>query len=229
MRGSKKSSTNSKASSHIVPILIITLLLLLGVLAFFASVTDYFPGDVAISKWIQSWRTPWLDRAMEWVSFLGTTTPAIITVALVVVVLILITGRWEGTLLGFVMIIAFATNRGLKLAIGRPRPDSAIVQVTTDASGNAFPSAHTMHMMVFLGLLVLLISMYLKPKWLQRTLYVLLLALLLATGTSRIYLGVHWFSDVIGGYLFGLVILAATMWLYKNKFARPRAPRNRHK
>ncbi len=197
-------------------------LALLGVFAFFAGVTDRFPGDIEVSRWVQSFQTPRLDNFMEGVSLFGNTIPAAIIIALSVALLFFAGRRGEAALLGSAALIAYLINTGLKLAIDRPRPSPSLVQVAVDASGGSFPSSHAMHMMVFLGLLAFLAALYLRPEGLRWLSQVLLLMLLLVTGLSRIYLGAHWFSDVVGGYLFGLVVVVAAVWSYRLWLAKSR-------
>ncbi|SER87215.1 undecaprenyl-diphosphatase [Streptomyces sp. yr375] len=109
---------------------------------------------------------------------------------------------------------AQAARYGVMALVARPRPDP--VDWATHASGWAFPSGHTTTAAVTAGLLV--IAVYARaPR--GRTLIALVLGCWGAlVGLTRVYLGVHWFTDVVGGWLFalgwlGLALYAAARWL----------------
>ncbi|MBI3486216.1 phosphatase PAP2 family protein [Candidatus Daviesbacteria bacterium] len=70
-----------------------------------------------------------------------------------------------------------------------------------------YPSGHTVSYIVFFGYLIFLTFLYIKKAWLKRTIITGLSFIILLVGPSRIYLHVHWFSDVIAAYLLGLAIL----------------------
>lgn len=88
----------------------------------------------------------------------------------------------------------------LKIFFNRPRPN---ILWLIEAKGNSFPSGHSYMAMFVYGLLILYVSKYLigKKKIIINSLLVFLIFL---TGLSRIYLGVHYFSDILGGFFLGL-------------------------
>jgi undecaprenyl-diphosphatase len=63
------------------------------------------------------------------------------------------------------------------------------------------------------GVLVLLVEDLVRPWWLRRALQGVVVLIALAVGASRVYLGAHWPSDVLGGYLAGVLALGGLMWL----------------
>jgi membrane-associated phospholipid phosphatase len=99
---------------------------------------------------------------------------------------------------------------GLKLIFRRDRPDSPLLQA---AKGFSFPSGHALMSVTFYGLLMLIIWQNVKQAWLKWTLSVVLLLLILAIGLSRIYLRVHYASDVLAGFAVGLVWLLLSLWI----------------
>ena len=102
--------------------------------------------------------------------------------------------------------LAFVTilNQLLKSILQRPRPtEFRIIEET----GYSFPSGHSMISMAFYGYLIYLIYKYVKNKYIKWSLIVLLSLLICTIGISRIYLGVHYTSDVLGGFLISISYL----------------------
>ena len=103
--------------------------------------------------------------------------------------------------LGLVVLI----NQALKFIIQRPRPDGFRL---ASVSGFSFPSGHSMVAMAFFGLLAWFVWKYEKDHR-QRTLLLAAFGVVIVmVGVSRIYLGVHYASDVIGGFCLSLIWLA---------------------
>lgn len=88
-------------------------------------------------------------------------------------------------------------NQILKYVVQRPRPTEFRI---IDESGYSFPSGHSMVGMAFYGFIIYLIYHYVKNKYVKWTLCTILTVLIPLIGISRIYLGVHYTSDVIGGF-----------------------------
>lgn len=110
----------------------------------------------------------------------------------------------------------------VKHIVERPRPEGVALIVET---GFSFPSAHTMGSVVFYGFLIFLIWKYLKNKPLNITLSVIIPVLVLIIGYSRIYLGVHYFTDVLVGLVCGIAYLTVAIFVFellenKVKFSR---------
>lgn len=102
--------------------------------------------------------------------------------------------------LGLITII----NQVLKFIIKRPRPSDLFLIVET---GYSFPSGHSMVSLSFYGLLIYFIYKYFKNKKLKIFLITLLSLIIILIGVSRVYLGVHFVSDVISGFLLSLSYL----------------------
>lgn len=88
-----------------------------------------------------------------------------------------------------------------KMIFERQRPSS--VNWLIEEGGYSFPSGHSLTSMAYYGFLIYLIQKYIKNKYIKNTLTVLLSILIFCIGFSRIYLGVHYFTDVLGGFLLG--------------------------
>ena len=102
------------------------------------------------------------------------------------------------------IVIITVLNQLLKRILQRPRPtEFRIVEET----GYSFPSGHSMVSMAFYGYLIYLIYRYIKNKYVKWTLITILSILICLIGISRIYLGVHYTSDVLGGFMISISYL----------------------
>ena len=111
--------------------------------------------------------------------------------------------------------VGFVTLTALKALVSRPRPPEELVQVIEQAGGYSFHSGHVTHYVVFLGTLALILSASMRPglsRWLVQA---GVLAVLVAIRLSRVYLGVHWPSDVVGGYVVGAAVVAGAFWVWR--------------
>ena len=185
---------------------------LLAVFSYLAAVVDNFPGEVATSEWVQSWRASWLDAVMEFLSALGQEVAAVVIVLSTAVALYLRGLRGYAGLIVAVSVGGYVIRTALKLAIDRPRPSPELVEVIEQADGSSFPSGHVMFFTVFLGMLAFMLLSNVKPgvtRWLGLGAMATLMALV---GLSRIYLGVHWLGDVLAGYAFSAIVVAGAVW-----------------
>jgi undecaprenyl-diphosphatase len=104
----------------------------------------------------------------------------------------------KASLISINLILVFLINTLIKWIVHRPRPDEIMRLI--EESGYSFPSGHSMISMAFYGYITYLIYKHVKDKK-KRTIYcLLLLFLIFMIGLSRIYLGVHYLSDVLGGF-----------------------------
>jgi membrane-associated phospholipid phosphatase len=98
----------------------------------------------------------------------------------------------------------------IKTLVARARPPMSFWAYTE--SGFSFPSAHAAMSLAFYGFLIFMVAIStMRPLW-RRSINILLILLILAIGFSRLYLGVHYFSDVIGGYVVGALCLWLSVW-----------------
>ena len=184
------------------------------VISIYARFAPRFPGDLYLTLRLQSFDNRFLLSFMDYVSFIfGGWSSVLVVVATGIVVWWRI-GRLEAIMIPVGGLITLV-NTALKLVINRPRPSADLVHVLSSGQGNGFPSGHAFFAIVILGLLAYFAFINLKNRTLRMVVLAGLIALILLIGTSRVYLGVHWPSDVIGGYLIGGVFLTALIWFHR--------------
>ena len=163
-----------------------------------------FPGDRGALQGFQDNQSGWLDSAALAVTSLGGWAAAIILMAGMILYLAICRRRIDALIVlfsGAPILAGFP----LKEAIGRARPE--YLMTGSAPSTMSFPSGHSLFAMVFGGLLIVLAEEWIESIKVRRALQVGLGLLILAVGASRVYLGAHWPSDVLGGYLFGAIAL----------------------
>ena len=129
---------------------------------------------------------------------------AIFLIILTITLFILIKNKKIGLSIILNLIVITGLNQILKYILQRPRPtEYRLIEET----GFSFPSGHSMVSMAFYGYLIYFIYKYVKNKDLKWISIVLLSILICSIGISRIYLGVHYTSDVLGGFLISLSYL----------------------
>ena len=187
-----------------------------------------FPGDLSVILWLQSFDNHLMLLAMTGISFLFGDWCSVILVVVTAMVIWWRVGRF-----GALMIVAGGlitlTNTALKQAINRPRPSADLVDVFTPLQSNGFPSGHAFFAIMLLGLTGYFAYTYITNRVLRVLVPTGLAAVALMVGTSRIYLGVHWPSDVMGGYVIGGVFLAALVWFYRTWEAHHPQQRTLHR
>jgi membrane-associated phospholipid phosphatase len=178
--------------------------------------------DTIIITFVQSWISPDLTAVMKVITFFG--SAQWITTCVIIVSLLLWLKKERLYALFFALTVSLGTefNYLLKQIFERKRPD---IQPLIHEKGFSFPSGHSMASFVLYGALAYLLFELLdsRPAKLFGTVVACLFILLI--GTSRIYLGVHYPSDVIGGYaaaaiwlIFSLFIFHLVEFIIKKKF-----------
>lgn len=161
--------------------------------------------DESVLSWFAQHRTPFLDEAMLEVTTLGNGLVLVMIVLIASVFLWQTQHKWSASLLLFATVTGKLLNTTLKLFYDRTRP--ALVDALTDVHSPSFPSGHAMSSMVVYGSVAYLVARLEPGKHLRRTTWLVAALVILAIGTSRMYLGVHYPSDVVGGFIAGLAWL----------------------
>ena len=211
----------ARQSPHRKPLLLLTGGLVLSLLALkgFVEIADEVQDhdisgfDRQVAHFIQSFRsdalTPWMVRFTH----LGERP-----VFLVLIVLIAGAIYWQRhnwllvAEVSFILLTATLLNRFLKQGYGRIRPDGLHL---VEESSYSFPSGHSMGSMAFYGFLIFLIWRLVPGLPLRLFLTVLFSGIILLVGASRVYLGVHYPSDVLAAYAAGLFWLALCVTLFR--------------
>jgi len=154
----------------------------------------------------------WLSPLMKLATFIG--EPAIIVgVAVSVGVLAMAKRAPRVTIAEACALVAFAGNTGIKYLVHRTRPETLFVQ-NMKIKSYSFPSGHAFGSMVIYGLLAYLAYTKLPQPW-NAWAAIILALLILLIGTSRVYLGAHFPSDVVIGWLLGGLCLFIIIKLVK--------------
>lgn len=182
-------------------------LLLLLVLAFVVSADNAITrGDVTIVEWAAGERTSFVGDVAEGVSWLGNILVlGVLTIAAGIASAVR-RGRHALTLLPFAALAAAAILDPLaKLAVGRPRPPAELAEVIESATG--FPSGHSAQAAAaWIGIALLIAASTRRPtRWL-----VVGIAVAFVVGVSRVVLGVHSPTDILGGWALGLACVLLT-------------------
>lgn len=142
-----------------------------------------------------------LTPLVKVVTWFGSATCLIL---LTVILFIIIKNKKAGLLIGTNLVIISILNQTLKSLLQRPRPTGFRI---INETGYSFPSGHSMISLAFYGFLIYLIYKNIKNKCLKFTLIISLFILIISIGLSRIYLGVHYTSDVFAGFLLSIAYL----------------------
>ena len=151
---------------------------------------------------VERLRTDWLTPIMGSISALATPVTLLVMLLLIVA---FAPGRRPGACCALNIALVVVLNQVLKFLVQRPRPEGFRLAAET---GFSFPSGHSMAAMAFFGLLIWMVWHYERDRAVRIGCSVALAALIVAVGVSRIYLGVHYASDVVAGFCVSLAWLA---------------------
>ena len=206
--------------------LIVSVVLLIGLLFLIHSgATQNF--DDGVMQWNYNVRQDGLNTLLTVLTYLGNWQ------AIVIVCLLFLMYRDNMYLFGIPLSIAailqITINKALKLIMMRPRPDSAMWVISE--GGYSCPSGHASVSIAVYFLLVLLLMRYMAPCATRKLFCITVTILSFVIGLTRVYLGVHYLTDVIAGQLEGLaiamIVLLFWAWFVEKKnieVAKPLPP-----
>jgi membrane-associated phospholipid phosphatase len=166
----------------------------------------YKPVDLAIFKKINFLVSMRNNKLMLLITFLGKhqfLIPA--NLSLIVYFLLIGNETWFSIRVAAIALSSLVLMLLLKSLFKRKRPLAPLLHA---ARGLSFPSGHAIMAVTFYGLLIYIINHSMAPGWWQSILIVLLFGLIFLIGFSRVYLRVHYASDVLAGFIIGL------LWLF---------------
>lgn len=169
--------------------------------------------DRTVHEWTQENRYPALTPFYLTFTVLG--NPVGLTLILLIGVAIAIVRRQWSVAVYLVVTsgVGGLLNRWLKQVFGRERPD--LVLALSDAAHESFPSGHAMGSIIILGALAY-VSLRLTGSWRWKSFWVAAsLVTALTISVSRIYLGVHWISDIAAGFAAGLCWLVTSIVVFE--------------
>lgn len=191
-----------------------------GLIWLFLAIADEIPEqgtlpriDAAVGRWFEGHGTELGERIFFWVSYLGA---PVLAVSVTAAVLYFAWRRdWPRTIaLALTSVVGLVLSTALKMIFHRGRPETAAEFITRQSW--SFPSGHAMSSMIGYGFLtVLLLDQVSGPHWRRRAIVAGAVILIGAIGFSRLYLGVHYLSDVVGGWLAGAAWLLVCVSAYR--------------
>jgi len=194
---------------------------LLGILSLFSVIgcvaahfLPLFPGDLHLTLWVQSAMNDPLTWVMRIVSFFFGGPGSILTVIVIGGIVWWRVGRWEGLMIPLGS-AANLLNYLIKYAVDRPRPAAPLVEMLAHEQYSSFPSGHAFFTIIILGLLTYFIVPELHKVYWRRLFLACSIITIILLGLSRVYLGAHWPSDIVGGYLVGGFFLILLIRIYE--------------
>jgi membrane-associated phospholipid phosphatase len=167
--------------------------------------------DRDVAGWLVQRRTPLLDQWSQVGSMLAQTYVKVIGTAAIALVMFLVWRSWrEPFLVGVALILEAAVFITVTWVVARPRPD--VVQLDEVSVATSFPSGHAAAAAAY-GALAIVVFERTRSSWLRVIAVGLVLAVPVIVGMSRMYRGVHYLTDVIGGIALGAVCVAAVLYI----------------
>ena len=169
-------------------------------LSVLVSVVHTLPGEEAVLEAVRRTEQPLLNEALRSLDCLG--SPWVIVASLLALAAVLwVRGRRWGAMASLLIIPMELMALGLREIINRPRPSALSYTCIPESAG--FPSLTTLHAVLFFGFIAYICHVYVRPRKLRLALQALLVLIIAVASYSRVYLGVHWPTDILGGWLYG--------------------------
>jgi undecaprenyl-diphosphatase len=204
-----------KLKSHLVIAFLISVVSLIGFSFMSLLIADHkiLLFDSRVIAAIQGQESPFLTGVMKTFTFIGS-TPIVIILSLFILFFLYYVLHHRLELILFIATVGGSAvlNGILKQVFHRVRPE---LHRLISVSGYSFPSGHAMNAFTVYGIITFLLWRHIPSK-LGRSILVLISVVMIATiGVSRIYLGVHYPSDIIGGYFASGFWLAIVIWFFQ--------------
>ena len=158
--------------------------------------------DENVMRWMGAHRIEWIERSLLEITALGTGLVVMMIVVISALFLIATQHRFSAFLLLVASAGGIVLNAVLKSSFDRPRPQ--LFEWLTEPSSSSFPSGHAMSSAIVYFTVAYLIARLEKRRWMRAMTIISSLLLVLLISVSRLYLGVHYPSDVLAGMIIGL-------------------------
>ncbi len=199
----------------LIQIVLVLVVVAFGILTFLVKTMPSFAIDLQITRAIQSINFPLFALLMNWISWPGFGPQSAIITALIVLLIYGFGLHWEAVMALVAAVFSTAINILVKDLVQRARPTAALVHVLATLNSYSFPSGHVMFYLGFFGFVWFLAFSLMKPSLKRGLLLIFFGGLVALIGISRIYVGEHWASDVLGAYLLGTLTLVVTIQFYR--------------
>ena len=157
--------------------------------------------DEGVLRWVAAHRLPWLESTLLELTFLGTGTVVVTIAGVAALFLALTRQRTAAALLLWSTVGAILLNNVLKAAFVRPRPE--LFTWGTHVRTTSFPSGHAMSAAAIYGTVAFLAARLAQQRRTRIAIYVVAALVIVVVAASRVYLGVHYPTDVAAGLLVG--------------------------
>jgi undecaprenyl-diphosphatase len=175
-----------------------------------AALRDRFPGDLRIAREVQAWPQP-VGAFADPIRAITTTELVVVVGVLLAIGLAAMRRRREAITCALLFVALPLVQRVVKVLVDRPRPGD-LLEMRGSATSPSFPSGHVMSGTVLFVALAALTWLCPMPASVRLACGALCAALAVAGGIANVYEGVHWPSDVLGGYLWAAVLLVPFAW-----------------
>lgn len=189
--------------------LIVALVVVVGGINLFIELTETLKSDLladydqAITQYVISQRSPNLTKFLMFVTNVGDFYGYVIVVGIFTLLSIFVFKSWKYILqIVFVLVLSSISNLILKRFVDRARPG---IEHMVSVETLSYPSGHAMSAIAFYGFLIYLFYRFKMNMVLKSVIILILVLLIFSIGFSRIYLGVHFPSDIAGGYIAGFI------------------------
>ena len=198
-----------------IELLLLLVLFFISVLGFAYLVNKVFKlkktgMDNRVFNYLEQYTTPTNTDIMKFITFFGTHLFLIPANLALITYFLVRKHRWYSIKVPVVAIGSVVVMSLLKLYFSRARPLTPILQ---EVQGFSFPSGHAMSAVTFYGLLIYLVYRYIQGAIPKYVLIGFLALFILLIGISRIYLRVHYTSDVLAGFAMGIIWLVVSLWV----------------